>query len=232
MVALVRKPALFVAASIVLLLVASRPVSAALILLGDGTVLDEALGVAFLQDLNTPQSSGYDADGRMTWFEAMAWIDHLNATAHLGYSDWELASGSGAGGSGLPLRTQASYLEHLFFEELGNTRPEPGSAIDAASLTLGPFVNLGSALSAGYWIWPELAYDGVADPACGAAPLSNCYAYSYRILEDRYDGDPASYLYYATAMRHPLSVPEPASLPLLLAGVASWVIARARQRGL
>jgi hypothetical protein len=204
---------------------AASPVCAELLVLGDGTVLDRALGVAFLQDLNTAQTTGYDPDGRMSWFETMAWIDHLNATRYLGYSDWELASGSGRGG-GYPPRTEANYLEHLVFAELGNTRPAPGSSLEASDLALGPFFNLGSALSAGYWIWPELAYDGELDPACGGSPGGSCFAYSYRILDDRYDGDPATYSYYATAMRRSVNVPEPNSIVLLLAGICTALLSR------
>lgn len=203
-----------------LLLLASTPSQASLLLLDDGTVLDTDLGVAFLQDMNAAMSMGYDADGRMAWSEAMAWIDHLNAVAYLGYSDWLLAGGSGEG-SGFPLRTQANYLEHLIYGELGNARPSPGGTLDPGALDLGPFLNLGTGLGGGYWVWPELAYDGLADPACAGEPLSGCYSFSYRILDDRYDGDPVGWSYHSTAMRR-VNVAEPGSFWLLAAGAAAW----------
>ena len=169
-------PSLLLAALLVCVPVRAQ---AELIVLGDRTVLDDGLGIAFLQDMNTAMSMGFDADGRMTWFQSVSWIAHLNATSHLGYSDWELAGGDGGDGT-LPLRTRANYLERVFYGTLGNARPAgSGSPFNA-----GPFVNFGTALEGGYWVFPTLLYDD---------PGSCCYAGSYRVLADRYDGDPASY---------------------------------------
>jgi hypothetical protein len=115
----------------------------------------------------------------MSWFAAIAWIDHLNTVQHLGYSDWELASGIGAGTSQFPLRAQANYLEYVFYEELGNARPGPlANNVAPDDFNFGPFVNLGTSVAAGYWVFPELI-----DPSCVDDGM-DCFAASYRIFED------------------------------------------------
>ena len=47
----------------------------------DGTITqtrNDGSMLMWLQDANYAQTSGFDTDGRMTWFEANAWIQSLN----------------------------------------------------------------------------------------------------------------------------------------------------------
>ena len=75
--------------------------NAALVDRGTGMIYDTDLGITWLQDANYAQTSGYDADGRMTWNQATNWAAGLNIN---GITGWRLpstvdgpASGFGAG---------------------------------------------------------------------------------------------------------------------------------------
>ncbi|WP_445372372.1 hypothetical protein ACH518_06945 [Methylomonas sp. HW2-6] len=62
---------------------------AALLDRGGGMLYDTVLNVTWLQDANYANTSGYDADGKMNWYEAMAWAEQLEFG---GFGDWRLAS--------------------------------------------------------------------------------------------------------------------------------------------
>jgi hypothetical protein len=50
---------------------------------GDGTITDKASGLMWTLD---------DSIIGLNWEEALAWIEQLNSTSYLGYSDWKLPS--------------------------------------------------------------------------------------------------------------------------------------------
>jgi len=51
----------------------STGAQAVLIDRGGGLIYDDVLDLTWLQDANYAQTSGHDADGRMTWNNAVAW---------------------------------------------------------------------------------------------------------------------------------------------------------------
>jgi hypothetical protein len=53
---------------------------------------DTILNVTWVADANLAKTSGYDADGLMSYTEAQAWIAALNAANYLGVNDWRLPS--------------------------------------------------------------------------------------------------------------------------------------------
>lgn len=60
---------------------------------GSGLLFDDVLNITWLQDANYAKTSGYDADGRMTWDDAMTWADTLvyhDSVRNVDYSDWRL----------------------------------------------------------------------------------------------------------------------------------------------
>ncbi len=78
-------------------LMASGAAQAALIDRGGGLIYDDALNITWLQDANYAKTSGYDADGRMTWSQATAWASNLvyhDSVRNVDYSDWRLPSTS------------------------------------------------------------------------------------------------------------------------------------------
>jgi hypothetical protein len=210
---------LMVCGLLVAVLLCPRSARADLIDFGDGTIYSTQIGYAFLQDLNTARTTGYDDDGQMTWLEALAWIRHLNTTHYLGYTDWELASGDARfSPHPQPIASGLDYLERLFYEELDN-HDWILSGFDA-----GPFFNMG--VHSTYWIYPWVRDEGVCSLFGAAAGVPHCYSYTYQIRSNDYDAWNTDTRLYVTAMRAPspqARVPEPSSvLFLALGGMLAW----------
>ena len=69
------------------------PVDAALFDRGGGLIYDDVLDITWLQDANYAQTSGFDADGRMTWVQANDWANGLtyyDSVRDVTYDDWRL----------------------------------------------------------------------------------------------------------------------------------------------
>lgn len=130
---------------------------------------DTALNITWLADANFAKTTGYDADGLMTWSAAKAWaaglslggstrwrlpvvrpVDGVAADdaniSNIGTEDWGYnisAPGTLYAGS------TASEMAHLFFQTLGNTSVcDPGTSSDSSCVppmertrSPGPFVN-------------------------------------------------------------------------------------------
>src|SRR5262245_17394520 len=75
----------------------ARPANALLIDLGGGMIYDTDYDLTWLQDANYSRTSGFDADGFMTWNEAMDWASGL---VYSGYDDWRLPSAYDLDGTG------------------------------------------------------------------------------------------------------------------------------------
>ncbi len=116
-------------------LVLSTSANAALIDRGNGLIYDDDLDITWMADANYAQTSGYDADGRMNWNDAVAWADGLS---YGGYDDWRL--------------TSVNELGHLFYDELGVSAWN--SILTSTDPDLGLFTNLQSSV---YWSGTEYA---------------------------------------------------------------------------
>jgi len=102
----------------VLGLAVSGTAKATLIERGGGLIYDTDLDITWLQDANFAQTSGFDADGLMSWVEADSWANNLFFG---NFGDWHLP--------------RISNLQHLYFDELGNIF---GQLIP----NTGPFINV------------------------------------------------------------------------------------------
>lgn len=95
MLSILRSRASFAAVVAGLGLLSVVNANAALVsVLGGQAINDTDLNVTWLADANYAQTSGYSANGLMTWNQAQNWIASLNAenggAGHLGYNDWRL----------------------------------------------------------------------------------------------------------------------------------------------
>jgi hypothetical protein len=60
---------------------------------GGGLIYDDVLKVTWLQDANYAKTSGYDADGGMTWEEAKTWaknLEYYDSVRNVTWKDWRL----------------------------------------------------------------------------------------------------------------------------------------------
>ena len=60
---------------------------------------DTTLDVTWLANANYARTTGYDADGAMSWEQSRSWIAHLNRANHLGTNTWRLPMAGPINGS-------------------------------------------------------------------------------------------------------------------------------------
>lgn len=112
---------------------------------GGGLIYDDVLNVTWLQDANYAKTSGFDSDGKMSWFEATAWaanLSYYDSVRNVDWNDWRLplvnpingtdfnydysSNGSTDYGHNIsaPLTPYAgstgSEMAHLWYSTLGN----------------------------------------------------------------------------------------------------------------
>ena len=146
---------------------------------GGGLIYDDVLNVTWLQDANFAQTSGYDADGRMNWSEAMEWADQL---IYAGYDDWKLPQTLPINGSeyvfgafnpdgskdrgynvsapgSVYSGSMASQLAFMYYNNLENLArvdiygdyPQNNWGLKNTA----PFINIQSVESIGYWSYSD-----------------------------------------------------------------------------
>lgn len=152
------------------LFASSGAAQAALIDRGGGLIYDDVLNVTWLQDANYAKTSGYDADGMMTWSQATIWassLSYLDSVRNVTYTDWRLPTVTDTGTSGCNFAiggtdcgynvdTATGEMARLFFDELHNKSyiNSSGAWEPRSGLTnSGPFGNL---QSSDYWYGTEL----------------------------------------------------------------------------
>lgn len=104
--------------------VSTNAAQAALVDRGGGMIYDTDRNITWLKDANYARTSGYDADGLMTWSQAMTWAGNLS---YGGYSDWRLPTtlqpdatcSTQSGGVSNGYNCTGSEIGHLFYTELG-----------------------------------------------------------------------------------------------------------------
>jgi hypothetical protein len=126
-------------------LMATTTAQASLFDRGGGLIYDDDLDITWLADANYAKTSGYDADGFMSWSEAMTWASSL---VYGGYSDWRLPTSDTCSS----YNCTDSEMGHLFYNELG------GEAFSSILFSTDPdlalFTNVQLSL---YWSGSEYA---------------------------------------------------------------------------
>ncbi|MCP3672532.1 MAG: VPLPA-CTERM sorting domain-containing protein [Gammaproteobacteria bacterium] len=183
---------------------------------GNGMIYDDVLDITWLQDANYAQTSGYDADGRMTWADANTWAGQLS---YDGYDDWRLASAGNAPASGYNVTT--GELGHMFYNNLGNTA---GNSIlgnvSFTDATLGggteSFLNVQSDF---YWYGEEYAPGAY-------------HAWAFGTVNGGQGTSGKNYSYYSWAVRagDVSSVPVPAAAWLFGTALLGLVGVKRRHR--
>jgi len=190
-------------------ILAAGSAQADLIDYGNGMVYDNVANLTWLKDANFAMSSGYDADGLMSWAEAQAWAASLTVG---GVSGWRLPtvtpvngssfnfdySEDGSTDSGINISGLNSELGHMYYTTLGNSA--------AGGLThSGPFSNLQN-----FAYWSGTAHPAYADEALHFFTAFGDQGSSPQVSE---------YYGWAVHSGNVAAVPEPASAALLLAGL-------------
>jgi hypothetical protein len=116
---------------------------------------DTELNITWLADANYAKTSGYDADGKMTWAAANTWAANLSFTDGVNvYNNWRLPTtlqpdascGGQSGGSSYGYGCAGSEMGHLFYIELGGVANRSITTIHNANYNLFSNVKSGA-----YW---------------------------------------------------------------------------------
>jgi hypothetical protein len=202
---------------------------------------DTELDITWLADANYAKTSGYDADGLMTWAAANTWAAQLSFTNPLTsetLDDWRLPTTTDTGAAGCNFANSgtdcgynvdpaSSEMAHLYFVTLGNQSyrtttgavsgayaggANPNSTLD----NVGPFTNFQSNY---YWSGTEYA----PNP-------SYAWVFYTDFGSQSINGKSNSFYALAVSPGDVAAVPEAETYALMLAGLGliGW---RARRRG-
>ena len=103
------------ALTVAALVVTSGAEAALVTRLGGKAIYDSVANLTWLQDANYARTSGYDADGAMSWVQANVWAGSLNID---GVTGWRLSGGPMLGSG---YNQTASEIGNLFYNVLGGT---------------------------------------------------------------------------------------------------------------
>ena len=202
--------------------------------LGGLAYYDTVADLTWLADANYAKTSGYDADGRMTWQAANAWAAQLTVG---GVSGWRLADTIDVGNDGSTYTniyqgvdfgyniTTQSELSNMFYNVLGNTAiydingNQTGCTAPNYCLTnTGPFSNI---QFSNYWSATEAGSAPGIESAWGFYMSSGLQADNYKT---------SSFFGWAVQTGDVSAVPVPAAAWLFGSGLLGLVGAARRKR--
>lgn len=230
-----------------LLVLSGSPLAALLprVVSGETMYYDTVLGITWLGDALYARTSGYDADGLMTWADTAAWADQLLIGP---FGDWRLPTmrplndksfvnefsydgstdyGYGISAPGtLYAGSAASELAYMYYVNLANraiytadSTPENMIPDPLGGLVnTGPFLNLGAAGLAEIVYWSPLTY--AADGSSARVFVMNGRQGAYDIQRE----------FLGWAVRNGDVVPEPPIAPIFVLGATLAVVMTRRWR--
>lgn len=126
---------------------------------GGGLIYDDVLDITWLQDANLAASNTFGVSGNsagyMNWDLATDWINAMNTSGYLGYSNWRLPDALNQDGSGPDYgdNVTGSEMGHMFYNNLGgSTGSFPGATFTDGNGNIVSFQNLQSYI---YWSGTE-----------------------------------------------------------------------------
>ena len=146
--------------------------------------------------------------GTMDWFGAQAFVNYLNQTNYMGYSDWRLPTTSSTATTSDTPPTSSSEMAELFYGELGAVS---GDAItDTHNSSYSDFTGFKS----------NSEDDGLNYYWSGTRGPGVSSAWSFAAWENSQDYNPTSGFFHALIVRDgqvaaSTAVPEPATLWLI-----------------
>jgi hypothetical protein len=192
---------------------------------GGGMIYDTTWNLTWLADMNYAKTSGYVANGRMTWAEAGIWANNL---VYGGFDDWRLptlnpsdttCSTKHNPGGGFPpqyygFNCTGGELSHLFVSDLGNKANE--SVLNQVGDTPEQIANLALFSNVqSSWYWSSTAY----------AP--NAYdAWLFRTDEGFQFLDFNVDIYAVAVRPGDVAVPEPQTAALVLLALGLTAVVR------
>jgi len=166
--------------------------------LGGLAYYDDVADLTWLADANYAQTSGYDADGKMTWADANAWAAGLDVA---GVTGWRLAAVTDTGTSGCNFAfsgtdcgyntdTSTGEMTALFHDTLGNVPyADTAGNYDQPSWdpsNTGPFSNIqqddfywsSTVYANDYYAWRFSFYYGIQDFEAKDSSFKTNYAWA------------------------------------------------------
>jgi len=158
---------------------------AALVDRGAGLIYDTDLNITWLQNASFAKTSGYDADGKMTWSQATTWtanLSYYDSVRNITYHDWRLPFIVDTGTIGCNLANSGTDCGFNVQTVGGSTTYSEMAYMYYVNLGLKPFVDPGGSARYDWGIFGNGTYNGTDNSSYGqndVGLIHNLQAFAY-----------------------------------------------------